>query len=204
MGTDDTVHTRDGARRRCVLLSLLAGLLFALPTVQAEGASYERFFGSYQGQSDAVPEGESAKRQMSVVIKPYKAGFTVSWNTTITKAGGSPKVKGLSVDFTTTRRNNIYASAMRTDLFGNAVPLDPMKGEPLVWATISGETLTVYLIRIADDGSQDFQIDKRTRTADGLKLEFIGFYNGEPLRRITAALKLQAPAPKGFSIAPQN
>lgn len=189
MITNGTVHTPDGTRRRCLLLSLLAGLLFALPTMQAEGASYERFFGSYQGESDTVPAGESAKRQMSIVIKPYKAGFTVSWHTTITKAGANPKVKGLSVDFTTTRRDNIYASAMRTDLFGHAVPLDPMKGEPLVWATIEGETLTVYLIRIADDGSQDFQIDKRTRTADGLRLEFIGFYNGEPLRRITATLK---------------
>ncbi len=188
MITTDTVHARDSARSRCMLLSLLAGLLFALPTTQAEGASFERFFGSYQGESDTVPEGESAKRQMTVEIKPSKSGFTVGWHTTITKAG-RPKTKGLSVEFTTTSRSNTYASAMRTDLFGHPVPLDLMKGEPLVWATINGDTLTVYLIRIVDDGSQDFQIDKRTRTSDGLRSEFVGLYNGEPLRRIGATLR---------------
>jgi hypothetical protein len=181
----DTVHAQ-GAHRHCVLLALLAALLFALP--QAEGASFERFFGSYQGESDAVPEGESANRRMSVEIKPHKDGFTVSWSTAITKAG-RVKTKGLSVDFTTTSRSNTYASAMRTDLFGHPVPLDLMKGEPLVWATINGDTMTVYLLRILDDGSQDLQIDKRTRTADGLRSEFLGLYGGDPPRRIDATLK---------------
>jgi hypothetical protein len=188
MVTNDTVHARDSARRRYLLLAVLGGLLFALPTVQAGGASFERFFGSYQGESDTVPDGESANRRMSVEIKPRKDGFTVSWTTAITKAGRL-KTKGLSVDFITTSRSDTYASAMRTDLFGHPVPLDLMKGEPLVWATINGDTMTVYLIRILDDGSQDFQIDKRTRTADGLQSEFVGLYDGEPLRRMTATLK---------------
>lgn len=188
MITTDTVHARDSARRRCMLLSLLAGLLCALPVTQAAGASLERFFGSYQGESDTVPQGESANRRMSVEIKPHKNGFTVSWATTITKAG-RVKTKGLSVDFTTTSKSNTYASAMRMDLFGHPVPLDLMKGEPLVWATINGDTMTVYLIRILDDGSQDFQIDRRTRTPDGLRSEFVGLYDGEPLRRIDATLR---------------
>lgn len=188
MITTGTVHSRDSARRRCMLLSLLAGLLFALPTTQAEGASFERFFGSYKGESDTVPQGESANRRMSVEIKPYKDGFTVSWETTITKAG-RVKTKGLSVDFTATSRSNTFASAMRMDMFGHPVPLDLMKGEPLLWATINGDTMTVYLLRILDDGSQDFQIDRRTRTPDGLRSEFVGLYDGEPPRRIAATLK---------------
>jgi hypothetical protein len=188
MITTDTVHMRESTRRRCMLLSLFAGLLFVLPTAQAGSSSVERFLGHYRGESDTVPDGESAKRQMLVEIEPSKNGFTVSWQTTIMKTGHRPKAKGLSVVFVATSKSHTYASAMRRDMFGNPVPLDLMKGEPLVWATISGDTMTVYLLRILDDGSQDFQIDIRTRTADGLKSEFIGLYDGEPLRRIGATL----------------
>ena len=176
-------------RRDRMLLLLLAGLMVVLPTTQAMGSSFERFYGAYRGESDTVPQGESAKRQMIVEIKPSKAGFTVKWQTTITRAGHRPKTKGLSVDFTPTSRSNTFASAMRIDMFGHPVPLDLMKGEPLVWATINGDTMTVYLMQIADDGSQDFQIDKRTRTSEGLRSEFVGLYDGEPLRRIDATLK---------------
>ena len=188
MVTTNTVHAWNSARKRCVLSALLAGLLFVLPATQATGASFERFFGSYKGESDTVPDGESANRRMNVEIKPHKNGFAVSWSTTITKAG-RVKTKGLSVDFTATSRKNTFASAMRMDMFGHPVPLDLMKGESLVWATISGDTMTVYLIRILDDGSQDFQIDRRTLTPDGLKSEFVGLYDDEPLRRISATLK---------------
>jgi hypothetical protein len=132
MINNHAVHARGGARSACMLLSLFAGLLFVLPATQATGASFERFFGTYRGESDTVPEGESAKRQSIVQIKPFKAGFTVSWHTTIEKQGRRPKAKGLSVDFTPTSRSNTYASAMRTDMFGHPVPLDLMKGEPLL------------------------------------------------------------------------
>ena len=188
MLTTDTVHTQDSARKRCLLLSLLAGLLCVMSVAPAAGASFERFFGIYKGESDTVPQGESANRRMSVEIKPHKNGFSVSWSTTITKAG-RVKTKGLSVDFTPTSKSNTFASAMRMDMFGHPVPLDLMKGQPLVWATINGDTMTVYLIRILDDGSQDFQIDRRTRTPDGLKSVFVGLYDGEPLRHIDATLK---------------
>jgi hypothetical protein len=50
--------------------------------------------------------------------------------------------------------------------------------------------MTVYLIRILDDGSQDFQIDRYTRTSDGgLRSEFVGLFDGEPLRRMGATLR---------------
>jgi hypothetical protein len=189
MTNKNAVHARGGARSGCMLLSLFAGLLFTLPTTQAASSSFERFVGTYRGESDTVPEGESAKRQMMVQIKPSEDGFTVSWHTTITKSGHRPKAKGLSVNFTPTTRRNTFASAMRTDMFGHPVPLDLMKGEPLLWVTINGDTMTVYLIRIADDGSQDFQIDKYTRTPYGLKSEFIGLFDGEPLRRNNATLR---------------
>ena len=175
-------------------LPLLAGVLALAPLshtpARETGAAFERFFGTYQGTSDTIPDGEHRPRELSVTISPYqKNGFAIDWKTTQHKTGGRVKKSGLSVNFIPTHRSNIFASAMRRDLFGHQVPLDPMKGDPFVWITISGDTLTLYVIRIADSGEQDLQIDKLTRTPEGLYDEFISFYGSEPVRHLTATLK---------------
>ncbi|NIO41055.1 MAG: hypothetical protein GTO41_13310 [Burkholderiales bacterium] len=181
--------------RACTLSSLFltgALLVFLLSHTPAlaGGAAFEQFFGSYEGTSDTIPEGEEKPRKLSVTIGPYKKdGFSIDWKTTQYKAGGRVKHSGLAVNFIPTHRSNIFASAMRTDLFGHEVPLDPMKGDPFVWITIRGETLTLYVIRIADSGEQDLQIDKLTRTPQGLHDDFTSFYGSEPVRRLTATLK---------------
>lgn len=187
-------HGAHAAAARGPSLLLLAGVLaFAVlsPTpAQAGSAVFERFFGSYEGTSDTIPDGEKQARELSVKISPYnKDGFAINWKTTQYKTSGRVKKSGLSVNFTPTHRSNIFASAMRTDLFGHQVPLDPMKGDPFVWVTIQGDTLTLYVIRIADSGEQDLQIDKLTRTPQGLHDEFTSFYGSEPVRRLTATLK---------------
>lgn len=179
-------------RTRSLLLlraALFLSLLCNTPAL-AGGAAFEQFFGIYEGTSDTIPGGEKQARKLSVTIGPYKKnGFTIDWKTTQYKATGRVKHSGLSVNFIPTHRSNIFASAMRTDLFGHQVPLDAMKGDPFVWITIRDETLTLYVIRIADSGEQDLQIDKLTRTPQGLHDEFISFYGSEPVRRLTATLK---------------
>lgn len=172
---------------------LLVGVLVVagLPAApaQAGSAAFERFLGRYAGQSDTIPAGEKARRALRVAITPYKNGFTIDWHTKMQKTDGRLKQRGLTVNFIPTPRPNIYASAMRTDLFGHAVPMDPMKGDPFVWVTITGNTLALYLIRITDNGEQDLQIDQQTLTPEGLHLEFTRFYGSEPVRRFTATLK---------------
>lgn len=181
-----------GARTSLPLLltgALFFSLLSHTPAL-AGGAAFEQFFGSYEGTSDTIPDGEKQPRKLSVTIEPYnKNGFSIDWKTTQYKASGRVKKSGLSVNFIPTQRPNIFASAMRTDLFGHQVPMDPMKGDPFVWITIKGETLTLYVVRIADSGEQDLQIDKLTRTPEGLRDEFISFYGSQSVRRLTATLK---------------
>ena len=164
-------------------------LVLIHPTVQARTAAFERFFGEYRGISDAIPEGEMSKRDLSVTIRPYKNGFTIELATGIHKSGGRFKLKENPIAFTPTDRKNIYASAMRVDMFGHAAPLDPLKGDPFVWATISGDTLTVYAVRIMDSGAQDLQIYRRTLIPEGMDLEFIRLKDTDPIRRVTATLK---------------
>jgi hypothetical protein len=187
-------HSASSVGARTSLPLLLTGALFFFlfshtPTL-AGGAAFEQFLGSYEGTSDTIPDGEKQPRKLNVTIGPYnKNGFSIDWKTTQYKASGRVKKSGLSVNFIPTNRSNIFASAMRTDLFGHQVPLDPMKGDPFVWITIRDKTLTMYVIRIADNGEQDLQIDRLTRGPEGLHDEFIGFYGSQSVRRLTATLK---------------
>lgn len=192
MPTDS--HSAHAVSVRSPSLLLLTGALFfsllSHAPALAGGAAFEQFLGSYEGTSDTIPDGEKQPRELNVTIGSYsKNGFSIDWKTKQYKASGRVKKSGLSVNFIPTNRSNIFASAMRTDLFGHQVPLDPMKGDPFVWITIRDKTLTMYVIRIADSGEQDLQIDKLTRTPEGLHDEFISFYGSEPVRRLTATLK---------------
>lgn len=171
-----------------LLLPAATLVLVQLP-VHAGSTSFERFFGSYKGMSTSVLEGEISRRELSITIKPYEKGFIIEAETRIHKTNKRVKRVQTSISFRPTRRKNIYESGMRRDLFGHTVPLDPLKGDPFVWATISGNNLTVYAVRITDSGAQDMQIDKRTLTPQGMDLEFIRFYKHDPIRRLTGVLK---------------
>ena len=75
------------------------------------------------------------------------------------------------------------------DMFGNRVPLNPMAGEPYVWARIAGSTLSVFFLLITDNGSYDMQVYHRTLTAAGLDVHYTRFSEGEALRTIEAVLR---------------
>jgi hypothetical protein len=176
-------------RSPAVFLLVAIVALIHLPAQANNPSLFERFFGSYEGTSTSIPDGEIAARNHRVMIMPYEGGFMVDWVTVMHKANGRIKRVGYSIAFKPTRRKNIYASAMRMDLFGHRVPLDPLKGDPFVWATLSGDTLTVYAVHITDSGGEDLQIDKRTLTPQGLDLEFVRLRDEQPVRRVRATLQ---------------
>ena len=81
---------------------------------------------------------------------------------------------------------------MRRDAFGHSEPLDPLKGEPYVWADIEGPTLRVHALLITDDGGYEMQVYRRTLTADGMTLEFSRNRNGKELKTIYGNLQRKA------------
>ncbi|MDH3670399.1 MAG: hypothetical protein OES46_04470 [Gammaproteobacteria bacterium] len=97
--------------------------------------------------------------------------------------------KGLSITLIRTSRKNIFKSAMRRDLLGHAVPMNPLKGNPFVWARTAGDTLTVYVMRVTESGAQDLQIYKRWLTPQGMESEFGRFHDSEPITRISGVLE---------------
>jgi len=101
--------------------------------------------------------------------------------------------RSLEVEFRPSGRRGIYASAMRTDKFGSPVPLDPLAGEPYVWARVRGDTLTVYSVFVTDDGGYEMQSYDRTLVNAGMELAFTRVADGRPAETITAKLTRVGP-----------
>ena len=107
-----------------VLFCIAALAAFAGPAPAAERAIKD-FYGTYVGRSISnIGEGLS-QRDLNVVIKKHKKGFTLDWTTVTRKADGKVKSKSYSINFRATQRSGIFASAMRNNVFGGAEPLDP-------------------------------------------------------------------------------
>lgn len=168
-----------------LLLVLLAAAL-AGPASSAE-ASIKAFYGKYTGQAVTSGEDEVSKRDLSIHIKPAGKGrFTIDWVTFTRSASG--KRKEYTITFKPSERENVFASAMKKNLFGKSVPLDPLKGEPYVWARVHGRTLTVNALIITDDGGYEMQVYDRTLTEDGMDLKFFRVRDGKTLKLITGSL----------------
>ena len=174
---------------RAILVVMAFGASVFSAPAQASDAAIDAFFGRYSGSAISTSDEGLSKRDLSVHIDDAGAGaFSLDWITFTRKADGRRKRKSYSITFKPTKRENIYASAMQRDKFGNAVPLDPLKGEPYVWARIQGKTLTVHALHIIEDGGYELQIYERTLREKGLDLRFSRIRNGEQLRVITGSL----------------
>ena len=173
---------------------IIAGVLIigALIAARAAGAADEgvaQFFGNYVGRTITAPDGSLSPRDLSIEIKPHgDNGFLLAWTTVIRDASGT-RHRAYSIAFTPSTRTGIFASAMRRDAFGHSEPLDPLKGEPYVWADIEGPTLRVHALLITDDGGYEMQVYRRTLTADGMTLEFSRNRNGKELKTIYGNLQ---------------
>jgi hypothetical protein len=160
--------------------------------VAAAYADISRFYGSYVGSADVVSaDGSKKPRDMSVEISAAKNGFRVMWTSTTYRADGSAKEKSYTIDFVPSHRDGVFASAMRRNVFGHDVQLDPMKGEPYVWSRIEGDTLSVYSMYVTEEGGYEIQQFDRSLAPGGLNLEFQNVRNGQILRTVSTFLERQ-------------
>ncbi|WP_421600079.1 hypothetical protein [Ruegeria sp. MALMAid1280] len=176
------------------IIAFSLGILFsfALTGFKAHAADIAPFVGSYVGSANVVDEdGSETPRDMSVSIKELKNGFNVSWTTTTYKADGRVKDQKFSIDFKQSDRSDVFSAAMKRNVFGHEVPLDPMQGEPFVWGRIEGDTLTVFSLFIGETGDYELQQFDRTLAEGGLDLSFSRFRNGVKSRSVETFLKKQ-------------
>jgi len=149
------------------------------------------FYGTFKGAAESVNGGELSERELTVVIKPWEddKGFTIEWTTQIYRSNGKDKYTDMAINFYPSQRPNIYLSALRTDIFGKAVPLDPgEEDQPYVWAGMKGNTLTVSALYITEGGGHELQVYERSSIEEGLLLQFERLSNGEKVAEISALL----------------
>lgn len=175
-------------------LRLCFGLLVFLMSSLSFGAiasahEISEFFGRYSGSVEVTyADGHVGLRDMSVEISETRKGFRVKWSSTTEKRDGRRKEKTYEIDFVASDRDGIFSAEMHRNVFGHGVQHDPMKGQPYVWARISGETLTVFSMFIHPNGDYEMQQYDRTLTSNGLHLVFSSHRNGHPLRQLTTEL----------------
>ena len=171
---------------RQILPALLAVLLlFAGP---ASANSIDPFLGSFEGNAEFDDNGKTQRRDMSVEITETDRGFSVSWTSVSYKSDGRTKENSYSIAFLPSERDNIFASAVKSNVFGKLVPLDPLKGEPFVWSRIEGDTLTLFSLFIDENGDYEMQEYHRTLADGGLELKFRRMSNGIEVRTIETFL----------------
>lgn len=149
----------------------------------------EQFFGRYVGSAVNDGDNELPGRKMEVTIKPYKKGFNVKWSTTSFRAKNKVKKSTFTINFKPSKEPGVYGSAMSKDVFGHERPLDPLKGDPFVWAHLDGKTMTVNSLLVAQDGGYEIQTYERTLVEDGMELVFSRVQNGKIKRQIKGSLK---------------
>lgn len=166
-------------------LALLFVLLLPSVGMTAEAA---RFVGTYVGQAEFMSDGEQRRRDMSTTIEEAKDGFTLSWTSVTYKDDGRTTEKTYTIEFTPSDRPGIYQSAMAQNLFGQSRPLDPLKGEPFVWARFEGDMMSVFSLFINETGNYEVQEFHRTLVEEGLDLVFLRIRNGVVEREIKTLL----------------
>jgi hypothetical protein len=175
--------------------SLAAGLVLSLSAAVAalaEVRGIDPFVGSYSGSAELVlADGTTQKRDLGVEIAQTYGGFSVAWSTITFRPDGRTKDRSYKILFEPTGEVGFFAADKRKDMYGHDVQLDPMKGEPLVWGQLSGDTLTVYAIFVDVTGGYEIQQYDRTLAEGGLQLEFSNFRNGAEQRSLSSFLKRQ-------------
>ena len=174
--------------RVAVALLLLAAAGVASPAARAADA-IDPFIGTFKGKAEVETESGLKKRDVAVTISKSSRGFSVDWTTTIPKANGKRKIKQFKIQFSPAKRKKLYAAGMRRNLFGKLVPLNPLKGDPYMWAAIRGDVLFVYGMHVTDDGGYEFQVYERKIVPGGMNVTFKRFRDGKQLKDINAELK---------------
>ncbi len=162
------------------LFVFIAGLASSTVAVAQDGI--DQFFGSYVGSGVAEREGDSGteQRDMDVTMAAYKDdGFTLKWITVVRgnqgqRTGQDVRRREIEENFLPSEENpNLFILAPRGSLFQKAELPNPLEGEPMRWATVDGDTLSVYSLGITGDGRSEMQIYHRTLTDNGMDVSFL-------------------------------
>ena len=168
----------------------LAGLL-ASADLQAAAPDLEPFFGAYVGVAEVEDPktGDVRQRDMDIVIEPYREdGFMIHW-INVTLVDGRRDLPGVerrvqTALFEKSDDRDMYVEVSENNPFREREETEPMRGDPVRWASIDGNTLHVYAFVVTEDGAYELQIYDRILTDKGIDIRFQRIVDDEVLRRI--------------------
>ena len=146
------------------------------------GGHQEGFYGSFVGSGTAkrVAEKKTEQRDLDVTVEAYKkGGFTIKWITVIrgtngARVGDDVKRRAVEENFMPLEdRAGVFVLAPKGGLFQKAELPNPLRGEPMRWATVAKGAMTIYSMAIGDDGGSELQVYRRTLTEKGMDISFL-------------------------------
>jgi hypothetical protein len=156
--------------------------------VAAPKVDIKAFFGSFAGSG--VSDGDDVayfgvtQRDLDVRISAAAdGGFTVAW-TTVLREGGDPKAPNVRRRATTMT----FTPGPRPGLFRATDNGDPLTGDMLSWARISGTTLSIHQFTVLADGRHEIQTYDRTLSGTGMDLVYTRVVQGDRQRRVRGKL----------------
>lgn len=154
----------------------------------AENLPIAAFFGTFSG-GGVAQNADSAyfavtARDFDVSIHAAGKGFRIAW-TSVIRRGGDPKHPNV-------RRRHadkvLQPYGKRPGVFRCTDSGDPLKGKDLCWARIEGNTLSMFMMTIDDDGIYELQQYDRTLSGSGMKLTFKSWRDGDEQRTVDGRL----------------
>jgi hypothetical protein len=168
--------------KRLMALVLLAAVWIPFGAT-AQDISINAFNGVWRGsalsESNISVHFRVTARDLDVEIRPFGAGgFTVRW-ATILRQKGDPNAP---VEILKEAQVAFNPDKTREKVWVAATQGDPVAGEAFYWARLGGQTLTIYSLGIAEDGTSELQIYRRSLTGLGMQLDFSRTVDGEAVR----------------------
>ena len=177
--------------RPVLAATLICGMFSFAAKPAVAGDAIDPFVGKYVGKATSKLQDKLTDRDLNFEIRKHGNGFTLRWTTIIPRPGGKTKRTSFRIRFERTRKVSLYSAAMRRNAFGAPVPLDPLKGDPYMWASIRGKTLGVYGVHVTEEGGYELQVYERTLASGGIKVVFKRIRNGKQLKEISGFAKRQ-------------
>jgi hypothetical protein len=157
------------------------GLVLVSASAAADDATIEDFFGDWRGVelhvSGDVDALDPAPADLDVRLGAEEAGFHMSWTAFGREKDGGFGRQKIDASFSATDRPGVFAfepgsSSLLSRLFADPATANPLEGEALLWARLSGATLTVYSLAIGADGRFDLDRYARTLTDQGMAVRY--------------------------------
>lgn len=171
-------------RLTAFIFAVLAALAVSQPAA-AQNSRLDAFFGGYAGT--AVAQNRDSEyfnvtvRDLDFSIEGHgEGGFKLSW-TTITRHHGTPRNPE---EERNTAELTFEPVDGRDGVFRASSSGNPLDSDYLSWARIEGQTLTVYVMTIDENGVYQVASWARTLVAGGMQILFTRVSDGDQVRTV--------------------